>query len=361
MARFIAAILAVCCLTAGAWGQAERPAVEGDNILTRYLDWADIHPSAQVENLTVFPICLSREVAPLDGVITMQQALDRGVLVVEEMPSAQVSEARFINKSSERMIFLMAGEVIVGGRQNRTLRTDALLGPNSSAVLSLYCVERGRWEGGGKFKDSPTIVPQGVRERAAAKAGQEEIWAEVARSNERMGVRPTGEDLAETMTKPENVRKLGELRRQIVPNLPRGCVGVVVASGGRIVGADLFNTSGLFAEMRDKVLNSYLSQYGWLPVMAVREFRPPRPIDRTVTAEMVRTYLRDCYRDRLAAGEQQGVGRIFYLRGERGGQVLGYEDRNMIHTSLTSPHILPVRPIPVPVPTPRPEPRPMER
>jgi hypothetical protein len=78
-----------------------------------------------------------------------------------------------------------------------------------------------------------------------------------------------------------------------------------------------------------------------------------------VTAETVRTYLRDCYRDRLVAGELQGAGRMYYLRGERSAQVLGYEDRNMIHTSLMSPQVLPVRPIPVPVPLP--EPRPMER
>jgi len=343
-------ILALSLASAPIASGQVAPVPEARNVLTRYLDWADIHPSVGAGQLTVFPITLSRSVEGLGSVTTMQQALDRGLLVIEELPSAQVSSARFINKSKDTMIFLMAGELITGGKQNRTLRSDALLGASSSTVLPLYCVQKGRWKGGGKFDGTSAVVPQAVREKAAGSAGQDAIWSEVRRANKRLRSSTASEDLYAAMAKPENARQLAVWRKKVHPHLPRRCVGIVVAYGSRIVGADLFNSPELFSAMRDKVLDSYLSQYGW-PVAVHR--KRPIPV-RPVTAEAVRAYLRDCYRTRFVAGELQGVGRVYYLRGVRGGQTLGYNERAMVHTALMSPAVLPVRPRPRPIPMPGP-------
>ena len=344
-------------LAAPAGGQ-ERPrrVPETSNLLTQYLDWADIHPPRAVGRLTIFPRALSRQVPGLGSVLTMQQALSRGLLAIEELDRPRVSSASFTNKSRDRMIFLMAGEMITGGRQSRTLQVDALLGPDSTTVLPLYCVQKGRWAGGKRFGGSSGVAPQRVREMAAAKAGQEAVWSEVARANDRLKAQTDSQDLAAAMDKPETARRLAELRAKVVPDLPRGCVGIVVAWRGRIVGADLLNSPELFADLRDKILDSYLSQYGW-PLPVRESARRPEP---DVTGEQVRGYLRGCYRSRLVSGERYGVGRAYHLRGERSGHVLGYDDRVMVHTALSSPQVLPVRPVPVPLPRPRPIPRPME-
>jgi len=355
----VAAMLAVVA-GAGAAGAQEAGVRRGENILTGFLDWADIHPVAEVGRLTVFPISLSRDNGPLRNVLTMQQALDRGVLAVEELTPPQVSEARFVNKSEDRFVFLMAGELVAGGRQNRTLRTDALLGPQSSTKLPLYCVEKGRWSGEAKFSASPGVAPQAIREQAASGAGQEAVWDEVARANKRMEVSTPSEDLNAAMTGPATARKLGELRDKIIPRLPRGCVGIVVAHGSRIVGADLFNSPELFAAMRQKVLDSYLSQYGWGPRIVDDGARDRTPAPG-VSQEQVRQYLRGCYDGRFEAGPIRGVGRVWQLQGQPSGQTLGYGDGHMMHTSLTSPRIIPVRPVPLPAPRPRPRPLPQER
>ena len=355
----VAAMLAVVA-GAGAAGAQEAGVRRGENILTGFLDWADIHPVAEVSRLTVFPISLSRDNGPLRNVLTMQQALDRGVLAVEELTPPQVSEARFVNKSEDRFVFLMAGELVAGGRQNRTLRTDALLGPQSSTKLPLYCVEKGRWSGEAKFSASPGVAPQAIREQAASGAGQEAVWDEVARANKRMEVSTPSEDLNAAMTGPATARKLGELRDKIIPRLPRGCVGIVVAHGSRIVGADLFNSPELFAAMRQKVLDSYLSQYGWGPRIVDDGARDRTPAPG-VSQEQVRQYLRGCYDGRFEAGPIRGVGRVWQLQGQPSGQTLGYGDGHMMHTSLTSPRIIPVRPVPLPAPRPRPRPLPQER
>jgi hypothetical protein len=71
-----------------------------------------------------------------------------------------------------------------------------------------------------------------------------------------------------------------------------------------------------------------------------------------VTSRQVQAYLRECYRSRFVAGEMRGDGRIYHLRGPRTGQTLGYRDEHMVHTLLSSPAVIPVRP-PRPVPLPR--------
>ncbi len=320
-------LLSLCIvLSAGQAGPAENraerkaAAVKSTvNVLTRYLDRADIHPQAELGRLTIFPISLS-QTNRLEGVLTMTQALEKKLLVIEEMKSAQVPKARFVNKSG-KMIFLMAGEIITGGKQNRTLTTDALLGPDSVTVLPVYCVQRGRWSGRKGFNKAVTVAPQGVRERASQKAGQGEVWAEVARANRRLKSSDASGDLAVAMSKPENVKRLAELRKRIIPKLPKNCAGIVVARDKRIIGADLFNSAELFAAMRDKVLDSYLSNYTVKELAAGPKggLLVARP-----SQDDIRKYLQACYKSRFTPGAMRGVGRIFNISGSRTGQTLAY-------------------------------------
>jgi len=342
------AIVVLASAEAPLVGQSNTPK-PGDNVLTKFLDFADIHPVAQVGRLTVFPISISRDNGPIRNVLTMAQALGRGVLVVEELSPPMVSQARFVNKSDKQFIFLMAGELVAGGRQNRTLRTDALLGPQSSTQLPLYCVEKGRWSGGGKFSSALGVAPQSIREQAASGAGQDAVWAEVARANKRMKISTPSDDLNAAMTSPATTRRLRELRGKIIPRLPRGCVGIVVASGSRIIGADLFNSPELFSAMRQKVLDSYLSQYGLGPRI-VKSIGPVKHPSPPVSQDQVQRYLRGCYDGRFVQGPLRGVGRVYYVRGRRSGQTLAYGEKHMVHTALSSPRILPIRPAGMPRP-----------
>jgi hypothetical protein len=241
------------------------------------------------------------------------------------------------------------------------MATDAVLAPDSATVLPIYCVEKRRWEGKKEFAPTVTVAPQAVRERAAQSAGQAEVWDEVARANVRLKSSSSSEDLAAGMTKPENARRLGELRKHVVDRLPDNCAGIVVARGGTIIGADLFNSADLFATMRQRVLDSYLSQY------ALEE--GDRPMRVMPDQREVREYLQGCYRSRLAAEDMRGVGQVYGISGNRTGRMLAYEPRfavevrerpirpanqYMVHTSLMQ-EVIPVRPRPIPMPQGRPE------
>lgn len=356
-ATILAAVLALL-----AWpvaGQDAEKAKRPANLLTGYLDRANIHPPIQVGPVTIFPISLSREVA-LGGLLTADEALKKKVLTVEELKSAEVARAKFSNTSKTHMIFLMAGEVLLGGKQNRTLTTDALLGPGTSTILPLYCVQRGRWTGGKKFAGGTTVAPMSVRSKAAQGAGQRAVWTEVARANRRLGSRTDSDDLGEAMKKKENIERLAKIRKRLGPKWPRNCAGIVVARGGKIVSADLFNSADLFERMRDKILDSTLAD--------VTDAKGRGKVEAP-TQQAVRNYLQAAYKARFIAGEQRGVGQIYHVRGARHGETLAYEKRilaeaarlerpgptirYMLHTAFMEP-VIPVKPPPMPAPTPRP-------
>lgn len=315
------------------------PPRDNDNVLTRYLDWADIHPARDVGRLTIFPITLSRS-QPLASVLSMRQALDRGVLRIEELPDARVDQARFTNRSDSHSVFFLAGEIITGGKQNRTLRSDAFLRPGSSAVLPLYCVQKGRWEGGKALSGSSGVAPFAVRKSAQDAAGQDEVWAEVARANKQLKSATPSDDLASAMESGETKKQLSAWRERVVPHLPKGCVGLVAAYHGRIVAADLFNSPELFSAMRDTVLDSYLSQYAW-PLPVKPEAR--EHVGAGVESRDVQAFLRGAYQGRFTPGEQRGDARVYLLRGAPSGQTLVVDDKHMLHTLLMGQDVVPVK------------------
>jgi len=358
-ATILAAVLVLLALAGPVAGQDADKAKRPANLLTGYLDRANIHPAVKVGRVTFFPISLSSEDV-LGRLLTADEALKKKVLVVEELKSAEVARAKFTNASKTHMIFLMAGEVLVGGKQNRTLTTDALLAPGTSTILPLYCVQRGRWTGGKGFAGGTTVAPMSVRSKAAQGAGQKAVWTEVARANRRLGSATPSDDLGAAMNKKENVQRLKKIRKRIASKWPRKCAGVVVARDGRIVAADLFNSADLFARMRDKVLDSTLADV----TDGAGKGKVEAPTQRAV-----RAYLQAAYKARFIAGEQRGIGQIYHVRGARHGETLAYEYQAvvpvplgrkslvvtgatyMIHTAFMEP-VVPVKPPPMPTPRP---------
>ena len=48
--------------------------------------------------------------------------------------------------TSNKPLYLMPGEVIYGGQQDRTIAKETIIPPGKKAVyLDVFCVEQGRW------------------------------------------------------------------------------------------------------------------------------------------------------------------------------------------------------------------------
>jgi len=181
----------------------------------------------------------------------------KGWLWIEETGDA--SSLWGCNRSGEYM-FLMVGQIVAGGWQNRSLSSDVILGPWMERIrLPVFCVEKGRWDGRHtSFVASPGSSPSSLRKRLAGNATQTEIWDEVDRVARHANSRNHTQDLSQTlMTSPylSEVNEYIETFRNKV--LPGHCVGMMVFCGDRFVGVDLFATNRLFKDMRDDLVGGY--------------------------------------------------------------------------------------------------------
>ena len=140
--------------------------------------------AGHLRHLAVYPVLVD-DVPLLRGRwLTADAAISRGVLVITEKPGGSVPLVQVENRSRDEYVFVMAGEVIAGGMQTRTVRHEVVLAPGQKIDLDVFCVEHARWSGDNKFAGgSKTMLPQSIKGKLRQGAGQSEMWSEVDRNN----------------------------------------------------------------------------------------------------------------------------------------------------------------------------------
>jgi hypothetical protein len=123
--------------------------------------------------------------------ITLDEGLKSGVVNVRERGSGEVNTLEVENRS-DQFLFLHVGEVIRGGKQDRTLATDAVLPPRSRPVgIDAFCVEQGRWRAEAvtamAFSANDAMVSGTALKRSIqADRSQQEVWSRVAETEARV-------------------------------------------------------------------------------------------------------------------------------------------------------------------------------
>ncbi|MFT3923628.1 MAG: hypothetical protein QM778_13945 [Myxococcales bacterium] len=141
-----------------------------------------------VENLTVFPLFASQE-TDLGEITTLDEALARGAAEVREVNGGEVNKLVVKNRG-KRAIYVLAGTLVKGGKQDRQIGQDFVIEPNKSVAVDAFCVEQGRWESkregattGGKFVATKAIATSDVRRAAQYQQNQSEVWNKVSKLN----------------------------------------------------------------------------------------------------------------------------------------------------------------------------------
>lgn len=172
----------------------------------------------------------------------------------------------YIKNHSEDTVFLMAGEVIRGGKQDRVLAKDMIIPPNSDYIdLSVFCVEKNRWHykssNPDKFDAYFMVGSNSVRYKATKEKSQSAVWSAVDKVT-------TKNDAA---TSTGTYAALGESEKFQNALLDysiyfdhafagiENCIGFVGVSGDKILGCDIFATPALFAKQRKNLLNAYIT------------------------------------------------------------------------------------------------------
>lgn len=194
---------------------------------------------------------------PLE-ILTLDESRARGVLTVIERAQASVPELIAENRG-KTYVLLLAGEILVGGKQNRVLREDLLLPPLSGPRnIAVYCVEQGRWNEGRKDFDSRgSVVQPSVRSEVLRKADQSRIWSGVAAASRSMAAPSATGSYQAIYDKPEVKVHLEQATRSFDPTVAPTAVGAAVFVGPNLAGVDCFHAPGLFAREWPKLLRAY--------------------------------------------------------------------------------------------------------
>ncbi len=222
------------------------------------------------KNLRLVPIrgnLFFREAAGNAGYyVPLQAAIDSGKIIIREESASGRVNTLLIRNLSQDTIFVMAGEVLQGGKQDRVIASDMLIAPQSGQVkLPVFCVEKGRWKYKGdetdtKFKEYYGMANEHLRNLIDRRANQTQIWDDVKKSNERDHI----DSETDAYTAHE---KNMEFRREEAAYLnffqnvfeqQADVVGVVAVSGNQIEGCDVFISNQLFRQEFPKLIYSYI-------------------------------------------------------------------------------------------------------
>jgi hypothetical protein len=214
-------------------------------------------------NLTVVPVS-PRGVqgrSALDSVLTLDQALELGVLEIREKDGGDVPWV-VVSNHSDRRIFIMGGEILSGCKQDRIVARDVLIAPHRKRLLlPVYCVESGRWHHvSGSFGSEKNLGTYSMRAAAQGSSGnnQMDVWNKVAESNRKMGVRSDTEAYQDAFRSEEVARLVSDVERKLkdLPRMEKGTTGVIVAVGERIVGVDIFASPEVFEALWPKIMKA---------------------------------------------------------------------------------------------------------
>jgi hypothetical protein len=142
-----------------------------------------------VENLTIFPVHGEHEAHPIE-LTTLDAALAKGDAVVSELDDSGEVNRLHIRNKGKRPIYVLAGTVVKGGKQDRQIGQDFVIEQGKKVAVDAFCVEQGRWTAeragkltGGKFTASKGLAQSSVRRAAQYERNQGEVWNKVSEVN----------------------------------------------------------------------------------------------------------------------------------------------------------------------------------
>lgn len=292
----------------------------------RFMAGIRVGPAKAHGGLLVFWLQATEPPAALE-VSTLDEARARGALVITEREQATVPEL-LVDNRGKVAVLLLAGEILVGGKQNRVLKEDILLPPLSGPRnIYVYCVERGRWNEGRKdFESKSSFTQPGVRAYLMRKAPQSEVWSAVGKAARAAEAPSPTDSYQQIYENPEVKAHLADAERGLDSTAAPGAYGAAVFTGSGLSGLDLFHAPALFAREWPKLLRAH----------AVEAYRQPRPTEwpEAKLRARVEGLLGAAARVEGTLRGNAGVGQLFEFRlGQAQGAALVFEGR-AVHAAI---------------------------
>jgi hypothetical protein len=215
-------------------------------------------------NLTLFPVLYPEAIEPY--YLTLEQALDTGVIVVTEVDDAgNVNRLKLTNEGS-KPILLIEGEELRGAKQNRIINASFLIAGNMTTTIPVSCVEERRWQYDSRtFSAGKKVMHASLRREAqysmcaslsrgaGHRADQSQIWANIAEKSQRMKVESPTMAMADVFEHFDE--QLSSFNKAF--NVVEQQVGALFAIDGTVVGMECFACGETFTQFFDKLIDSY--------------------------------------------------------------------------------------------------------
>jgi hypothetical protein len=265
--------------------------------------------------------------------VTLDEALQEQLLDVTEIDEGGRVPTIKIKNKSDRMVFLMAGEELVGGKQNRVLNASMMVPAKGEMPIPVTCVERGRWGyKSRKFGSASTSshshlrmmmskqVSGSYKAVGAPHSDQGAVWDEVARKMHKMGSTSSSDALHDLFR--DYAQKLDALIAHFP--LPEGCNGAAFAISGKIVGADLFDKPSTLKKLWTKLVRGY----------AADALEDPQEKSVPVEPERVAEWLKSARSAKQHWFDSPGIGKDVRIEGEHLIGATLVVDEHPIHLEL---------------------------
>ncbi|MFQ5906596.1 MAG: ARPP-1 family domain-containing protein [bacterium] len=209
------------------------------------------------KHLAIFPVFRKTSVE-IGDYITLDDAQRARVVVISEHPSATVPTV-VIRNIGRKPIYIMAGEMIIGGKQDRMVSHDVLVPAGKEIEVAVKCVEHGRWHGrSAKFKSGGAVASRAVRSALQFK-GQQDVWNEVSRACEEHNAESESGTYRAILASED----VGQRSKPFLDAMKQGLrdddmVGMIMALNGRVVCVDILANPRFFAKVKDKLLKAYV-------------------------------------------------------------------------------------------------------
>jgi hypothetical protein len=189
---------------------------------------------------------------------TLDEATRDKVIVIKEMSDPSVPVVIVMN-SGRVPIYVSAGEIIVGGKQDRVISHDIVIDPGKELRVDVKCVEHGRWENGRVNFESSGLMAGNASRKAAQFKGQSDVWNEVATQNAAVRAAPNTGTYKAAFSAPEIKEATDACLKAVLPKLEgRNCVGMVVVIGSKVHAIEIFGSPSLFGKLKEKLLKGFV-------------------------------------------------------------------------------------------------------
>lgn len=202
---------------------------------------------------------------------------------------------------SDKPLYLMPGEIIIGGSQDRSIGNELVIAANSPPTrVPVFCVEHGRWgvkgveetlnqingasafiaagtsvsldaaqaqslesvakeADEGKFVASVGQLGKKARVAVQSDKSQSAVWEKVHEANAQSGLAPISGAFTANYTDEDSVKRLEPYLQHLQSTVSdqEQIVGVLVAVNGKIESIDVFESTPLFRKIWPKLLKSY--------------------------------------------------------------------------------------------------------